>query len=163
MIQQQAGEAALYEEMVHALQDVKDPEIPAVSLLELGMVHRMDVVQGVANVSLLPTFVGCPALDFIKAKVARRLSEIVGIDQVNVEFVLSTPWTTDRVTEAGIEKLRQYGIASPRPGGTLRSLPECPYCAATDTQIENLFGPTACRSLYYCNTCRQPFEGMKRM
>jgi ring-1,2-phenylacetyl-CoA epoxidase subunit PaaD len=153
-----------------ALQDVVDPEIPAVSVLEMGMIHRVEVGErGRIVVEILPTFSGCPALDMIGEGVRERLAREPGIASVEVRFVHDPPWTTDRVTEAGREKLRDAGIA-PAPlsrGRPLAALTAervlCPYCGSTHTVRDNLFGPTPCRSLYRCLACRNPFERFKAL
>lgn len=149
----------LRERVLAVLDEVKDPEIPAVSVRELGMVYRIETTAHHAHVQLLPTFVGCPALDLIRAAARRRLAE-AGI-RAEVEFVLSEPWTPDRITPEGIEKLRQFGIAPPVRPGAPSLVPPCPYCGAEGGEIENLFGPTPCRAIFYCRRCRQPFEGFK--
>ncbi|MCL6517272.1 1,2-phenylacetyl-CoA epoxidase subunit PaaD [Alicyclobacillus sp.] len=140
------------------LDQVKDPEIPAVSICELGMVHRVEDRDGITRVELLPTYVGCPALDWIRREVARAL-RAAGV-AAEVVFVHEVPWTPQRITPAGIEKLRGLGIAMP-VGEDPRIAPHCPYCGAEGAQVENLFGPTPCRAVFYCRRCRQPFEGFK--
>lgn len=158
--------ASLTEEAVWAaLEDVKDPEMPAISVVELGMVGRVTVEGDRAAVALTPTFVGCPALELIRSQVAARLAA-AGARAVDVTFVFDPPWTSERITAAGREKLKRFGIAPPLPPGRaalidLDEVPPCPYCGSRDTHMENLFGPTACRSIYYCDTCRQPFEAIK--
>lgn len=135
-----------------ALAQVPDPEIPTVSVADLGMVERVEVTPGAIRVELLPTFVGCPALDTIREAVEDRLA---AFDRpVDVAFAFRVPWTTDRITEAGRERLRASGFAPPDD-------PACPYCGSRDVALDNLFGPTQCRSLRYCRTCRQPFESFK--
>jgi ring-1,2-phenylacetyl-CoA epoxidase subunit PaaD len=138
-----------------ALADVADPEIPAVSVLDLGMVERVDVADDAIRVELLPTFVGCPAVDMIKAAVADRLS-VFG-RTVMVETTFRVPWTSDRITADGQAKLRASGFAPPTGDAPIR----CPYCNSANVALENLFGPTQCRSLRYCRACRQPFEQFK--
>ncbi|WAH39711.1 phenylacetate-CoA oxygenase subunit PaaJ [Alicyclobacillus fastidiosus] len=156
-----AGEP-LCQAVLLALDGVSDPEIPAVSIRELGMVHRVTAEEDVISVELLPTFVGCPALELIRGKVIERLTAQFHAKRVNVSFVMTQPWTSQRITSVGIEKLRAFGIAPPvRREPRCLVPPPCPYCGASDTRIENLFGPTACRSLFYCTSCQQPFEGMK--
>jgi len=155
------SDESLTSALMSALENVKDPEIPAVSIRELGMVFSANVENGYGKVELLPTFVGCPALDFIRNRVLSSVSEIVGLQGIDVEFVMTKPWSSDRITPEGIEKLREFGIAPPVSGTKGRIVPPCPYCGAADTEIENLFGPTACRAIFYCRKCRQPFEGMK--
>jgi ring-1,2-phenylacetyl-CoA epoxidase subunit PaaD len=159
-----------------ALDDVADPEIPTVSVVELGMVERVEVGPELISVELLPTFVGCPAVELIRDAVAARLASF---DRpVSVAMTFSTPWTSDRISAAGREKLRRSGFAPPPhvPSRAIvgaRALPmlddrlakpaavECPYCGSSDTTLENVFGPTQCRSIRHCAACRQPFEAFK--
>jgi ring-1,2-phenylacetyl-CoA epoxidase subunit PaaD len=159
-----------------ALEEVADPEIPTVSVVELGMVERIEVRPDSIAVELLPTFVGCPAVELIREAVTERLASFGR--EVSVEMTFSTPWTSDRISPAGREKLRRSGFAPPphiAAGGTSagRPLPllddrlaqpapvECPYCGSTETTLENVFGPTQCRSIRHCAACRQPFEAFK--
>lgn len=146
-----AGEL-LRDEVMAALAAVADPEIPAVSIVDLGMVEGVRVDDAAIRIELLPTFVGCPALDAIQQAVEDRLS---GFDRtVEVEFGFRVPWTTERITARGRERLRASGFAPPDEA-------TCPYCGSADVVLENLFGPTQCRSLRYCRACRQPFESFK--
>ena len=167
--------------VLSALDGVADPEIPNVSVVELGMVERVEVRPDEIVVELLPTFVGCPAIEMIREAVASRL-ETFG-RPVTVEMTFSPPWTSDRISPAGREKLRASGFAPPPhpganpPGGGSaaagRTLPmvepflgagppvECPYCGSSRTTLENVFGPTQCRSIRHCADCRQPFEAFK--
>jgi ring-1,2-phenylacetyl-CoA epoxidase subunit PaaD len=138
-----------------ALMDVSDPEIPVVSVVDLGMIERVDVADDAIRVELLPTFVGCPAVDMIKAAVADRLSAFGR--PVVVETTFRVPWTSDRMTPQGREKLRASGFAPPSAEVAVR----CPYCRSANVALDNLFGPTQCRSLRYCRDCRQPFEQFK--
>ena len=149
-----------------ALDAVADPEIPAVSIVELGMIGGIDVEPDRIRVELLPTFVGCPALDIIREGVTHRL-EAFGRPVV-VETSFATPWTSDRISPAGREKLRRSGFAPPPHIDARRDLPmlgeepvRCPYCGSARTTLENLFGPTQCRSIRHCAECRQPFEAFK--
>jgi ring-1,2-phenylacetyl-CoA epoxidase subunit PaaD len=135
-----------------ALDDVPDPEIPVVSVVELGMVKSVDVSPARIRVELLPTFVGCPAVDLIREAVVDRLNAFGR--PVEVEFGFRVPWGSDRITPVGRAKLRRSGFAP--PGETT-----CPWCGSADVALDNLFGPTQCRSLHYCRSCRQPFEGFK--
>ena len=145
-----------------ALHDVADPEIPTINVVDLGIIRRVSLGERI-RVEMMPTFVGCPALDMMRRDIASRLREF---GEVEVRVVLDEPWTTERITEAGREMLREASLAPP-PRGTLRLTPvpaepvACPYCGSPDTQLENLFGPTACRSIFYCRACQQPFEGFK--
>jgi ring-1,2-phenylacetyl-CoA epoxidase subunit PaaD len=159
-----------------ALERVPDPEIPAISIVELGMVHAIDVEPDRIRVELLPTFVGCPAIDLIRSTVADGLAHLA--DRVDVEISFETPWTSDRISPQGREKLRRSGFAPPpwitETGRGSRTLPmlgvpgvreaarvECPYCGSADTTLESVFGPTQCRSIRHCAACRQPFEAFK--
>jgi ring-1,2-phenylacetyl-CoA epoxidase subunit PaaD len=150
-----------------ALAEIPDPEIPVVSLVDLGVVRDVVLDGDRARVELTPTFLGCPALEVMKGQLEARLSELGVAPDVRV--VRDEPWTSDRITPAGREKLREAGLAPPAPraAGTpdlvqLRGRAfRCPYCGSNDTELSNIFGPTPCRSLRYCNACRQPFEQFK--
>jgi ring-1,2-phenylacetyl-CoA epoxidase subunit PaaD len=152
-----------------ALDEVADPEIPTVSIVELGMIGGIDVGEGGGiAVELLPTFVGCPALEVIRHAVAERLAAFGRPVRVDVSF--ATPWTSDRISPTGRAKLRNSGFAPPptaRPGrglqmlGAEAALVACPYCGSERTTLENVFGPTQCRSIRHCAECRQPFESFK--
>ena len=138
-----------------ALADVPDPEIPVVSVIDLGMVEAIDVSADAIRVELLPTFVGCPAVDAIRSAIAARLA---GFGRpVEVELTFRVPWTSDRITPQGRDRLRASGFAPPGDGTAL----VCPYCGSGNVALDNLFGPTQCRSLRYCRDCRQPFEQFK--
>jgi ring-1,2-phenylacetyl-CoA epoxidase subunit PaaD len=149
-----------------ALAEVMDPEMPVVSIVDLGIVERVDVRADGIDVELLPTFVGCPALDVIRAAVEERLG-VFG-RPVSVAFGFSVPWTSDRITAAGRQKLARSGFAPPRSGGAsepmlvqLAAPVACPHCGSRRTAMENAFGPSQCRSIHYCTACRQPFEALK--
>ena len=163
-----------------ALAEIPDPEIPVVSLVDLGVIRSVDVQSSQVRIEFTPTFLGCPALEFMKRAIEER---VPGAD---VEVIQDDSWSTDKITPAGREKLRAAGFAPPAPrplaaaGGQepppgaggfaagasslvqLRSqVHKCPYCGSTETKLENIFGPTPCRSLRYCESCRQPFEQFK--
>jgi ring-1,2-phenylacetyl-CoA epoxidase subunit PaaD len=157
-------------EVWEALAEVPDPEIPVVSVVDLGLVHRVALEGERLRVELLPTFVGCPALELIRDSVAARLAGMAPV--VEVEMTFAEPWTSDRITAEGARKLRESGFAPPGParedGGrplfatiAVRPSAACPWCGSADTTLENLFGPTLCRTLFWCNRCRQPFEQFK--
>ncbi|OGO58567.1 MAG: phenylacetate-CoA oxygenase subunit PaaJ [Chloroflexi bacterium RBG_16_69_14] len=134
-----------------------DPELPMVSIVDLGMVGdvAIDRESGAIAVELLPTFVGCPALEFIRGAAAERLATFGA--PVRVETTFRIPWTSDRITHAGRAALAAVGIAGPSAPDAVR----CPYCASSRVVLDSSFGPTQCRSLYYCADCRQPFEAVK--
>ncbi|MGD6957603.1 1,2-phenylacetyl-CoA epoxidase subunit PaaD [Rossellomorea aquimaris] len=149
--------------VLEVLQTVKDPEIDSISIVDLGMVNRIHHHEGALMIELLPTFVGCPALEIIKGNVEKACRDQLGIQYIQVQFVYSPPWTSDRLTENGRERLKEFGIAPPPEqfNGEEDWEIHCPYCDSPYTSMENLFGPTACRSILYCKQCRNPFEAMK--
>ena len=140
-----------------ALAEVRDPELPIVSLVDLGIVERVEVAGGRIAVELLPTFIGCPALELIEASVAERLASF-GVP-VEVGFTRRVSWTSDRITAAGLGRLRAAGIAPPLEPANMR----CPWCDSLRVVMDSAFGPTQCRSLFYCRDCRQPFEALKQV
>ena len=151
-----------------ALATVADPEIPAVSVVDMGMIELVEVNGTRAAVTVLPTFIGCPAIPIIKADVAAAVASVEGIEDVSVSTTFHPPWTSDRITGAGRRKLKQFGLAPPTGRGPvliadigLPSVARCPFCDSTNTHNENPFGPTPCRALYYCDDCRNPFEQFK--
>jgi ring-1,2-phenylacetyl-CoA epoxidase subunit PaaD len=150
-----------------ALDEIADPEIPVISLVELGVVREVRVEGSRVSVALTPTFLGCPALEAMRRALEARIESLGG--EPAVEIVNGDAWTTDRITPAGREKLRAAGFAPPAPReATAPRLVQlqsnafrCPYCGSTSTRLENIFGPTPCRSIRYCDDCRQPFEQFK--
>ena len=139
-----------------ALSEVTDPEIPTISIVDLGIVHRADVgSDGTIRVELLPTFVGCPAIELIRSAVSDRLQSFGRPVEVGVSFEI--PWTSDRISPEGRERLRRSGFAPPADIDAVR----CPYCDSARVAMDSIFGPTLCRSLFYCRDCRQPFEAFK--
>jgi ring-1,2-phenylacetyl-CoA epoxidase subunit PaaD len=156
--------------VLDALSRVMDPEIPPLSITDLGIVEHVDITDDAVDVSLLPTFAGCPALDVIRADAEAALGAVAGKRAVTVRFVLTPPWTSDRITPAGREALRAYGMTPPGAGGVfvpLASLTHheggmaCPFCGSEETVLESAFGPTLCRTTHFCRSCRNPFEGFK--
>jgi ring-1,2-phenylacetyl-CoA epoxidase subunit PaaD len=147
-----------------ALEEIPDPEIPVVSLVDLGVIRSVAVENGHVRIEFTPTFLGCPALEFMKHAIEEK------VPGAEVAVVTDDSWSTDKITAAGREKLRAAGFAPPAPRQLaapstlvqLRSrMHKCPYCGSTKTRLENIFGPTPCRSLRYCESCRQPFEQFK--
>lgn len=154
------------DEVWHALAEIPDPEIPDLSLVDLGVIKRVAIEGERVRIEFTPTFMGCPALERMQLEMRAAVERIGGVPQIDV--VLDDSWSTDRITPEGREKLRAAGFAppAPRPVGKLDLVQlqrgfRCPYCGSTDTQLENIFGPTPCRSIRYCNACRQPFEQFK--
>jgi len=161
-----------------ALDEIPDPEIPAISVVELGVIGGFSFEpngQGGERltVDLLPTFVGCPAIDMMRDQVGERLRGLQLADEVDVRLCFAVPWTSDRISPEGREKLRASGFAPPAPSLvgapsvpdgellTMASVVTCPYCGSRNTTLENPFGPTLCRAIYHCANCRQPFEQFK--
>ena len=182
------------EQVWDAFAEIPDPEIPVVSLVDLGVIRSVDVADGHVRVEFTPTFLGCPALEVMRDAMADKVRALGGEPQIDV--VLDDSWSTDRITPEGREKLRASGFAPPLPrcawerfsgrpdeprallsgGASAASAREvggpklvqlqsnafrCPYCGSQDTALENIFGPTPCRSVRYCQSCRQPFEQFK--
>ena len=153
-----------------ALLDVMDPEIPNLSIVDLGIVRNVAVGDDAIDVEIMPTFVGCPALEVIKEGVLDRITLLAPGYAATVKVVMDEPWTSDRISEKGRQVLKASGFAPPPP---MRQMParanliqlmpvaECPYCNSRNTLMDNAFGPTLCRAIYYCRDCRQPFEQFK--
>ncbi len=153
-----------------ALLEVMDPEIPNLSIVDLGIVRGVEVGEESIEVEIMPTFVGCPALDVIKEGIKERLAETAPGYNTTVKVIMDEPWTSDRISEKGRQVLKASGFAPPPP---MRQMParanliqlmpvaECPYCNSRNTSMDNAFGPTLCRAIYYCRDCRQPFEQFK--
>ena len=156
-------EAAVWE----ALAEIPDPEIPVISVVDLGVVKSVEVEADSVRIEFTPTFMGCPALDAMRAQMEAAVTALGGEPKVDV--LLDDSWSTDKITSAGREKLREAGFAPPTPRseGTpallqlQKAVHRCPYCGSTETRLENIFGPTPCRSLRYCESCKQPFEQFK--
>ena len=155
------------ERVWEALAEIPDPEIPVISLVDLGVVKSVSVDAPRVRIEFTPTFMGCPALDAMRRQMEEAVVGLGGEPQVDV--VLDDSWSTDRITPEGREKLREAGFAPPPPRAEAptglvqlqRAVHRCPYCGSTDTRLDNIFGPTPCRSLRYCESCRQPFEQFK--
>jgi ring-1,2-phenylacetyl-CoA epoxidase subunit PaaD len=155
------------EQVWAALGEVPDPEIPVISLVELGVVRDVAVDGDDVRVEFTPTFLGCPALAYMRSAMEDAVRNLGG--EPHVEVVSDDSWSTDRITPQGREKLREAGFAPPAPRDAgapklvqLQSKAfRCPYCSSSDTRLDNIFGPTPCRSIRYCESCRQPFEQFK--
>jgi ring-1,2-phenylacetyl-CoA epoxidase subunit PaaD len=146
--------------------NVPDPELPVLTIADLGILRDVTLGPGGrVRVTITPTYSGCPAMDAIRHDVVEALRG-EGYDHVQVDLVLSPAWTTDWISEAGRRKLEEYGVAPPvprEPGGAvpLTLAPRCPQCGSPDTRELSRFGSSACRSLWACNTCREPFDHVK--
>ena len=148
-----------------ALEAVVDPEIPVINVVEMGMIAGVRVKGDCVVIDMTPTFVGCPALDVIRENIRIAVSAVTPA-HVAVNVVFDPPWTSDRISASGREKLKAFGLAPPGErcsGGSVQTLERtpCPYCNSLDTDLESLFGPTLCRSIHYCRSCLQSFEHFK--
>lgn len=149
------------------LEEVKDPEIPVLSLVDLGVITGVNIDGDTVNIEMTPTFVGCPALDFMKAEVVTVL-EKYGITEVNIEVTFRKAWTSDRISEKGKTALKEFGLAPPPPNRIFTDLEilgiaQCPRCDGTNTELKTPFGPTLCRAIYYCHNCKEAFEQFKQV
>jgi ring-1,2-phenylacetyl-CoA epoxidase subunit PaaD len=157
------------DEILAILDTVMDPEVPVLSVRELGIVRDVSIdADGAATVVVTPTYSGCPAIRVIEQDITTALHD-AGIGEVRIETVYSPPWTSDWIPDSARAKLKAYGIAPPVPAGDtdlvqlLRAprTPQCPYCDSRDTEVRSEFGSTACKSICWCRACRQPFEEFK--
>lgn len=155
------------QEIWTALEDVKDPEIPKVSVVDLGMILdvRLSEDGEQAHVRFLPTFSGCPALDYIKNDIRERVAQLP-LQEVTVEATLEIPWNSNRITERGRALLKDSYLAPPPEHDGFIALNvladvACPFCDSRNTELQSPFGPTLCRSIHYCKDCLQAFEQFK--
>jgi ring-1,2-phenylacetyl-CoA epoxidase subunit PaaD len=156
------------DEVFAILDDVKDPEVPVLSVVELGIVRDVAVDGDHVTVTVTPTYSGCPAMRVIEQDIEAAL-RAHGVADVTIHTTFAPAWTTDSISAAAREKLRAYGIAPPGPTdhsapiliGRRRPSVRCPFCGSLDTHLESEFGSTACKSIHVCGECRQPFEEFK--
>lgn len=153
------------DEVWQALEAVKDPEIPVVSLVEMGIVREVVVKNGRVSVTMTPTFSGCPALVEMETLIREQVLAI-GADEVIVHKQFNPPWTSDWISDQGREKLRKFGLQPPDHHGgnlimTFFDEIACPRCGSKNTEMKNSFGSTLCRAIWYCNKCQEPFEQFK--
>lgn len=148
------------------LEEVKDPEIPVLSLVDLGVITDVNIdTDNSVHIEMTPTFVGCPALDFMKTEIHEVLGKH-GVKHVSIDVSFRKPWHSDLISEKGKHALKKFGLAPPPSRELFTELDVlehavCPRCNGTDTELKNTFGPTLCRSIHYCNTCREAFEQFK--
>jgi ring-1,2-phenylacetyl-CoA epoxidase subunit PaaD len=160
------------ESILEILAEVKDPELPVIDIVELGIVRDVAFDGDAVRIDVTPTYSGCPAMAVIEREIVETL-KAHGFDRVVVRSVFSPPWTTDWITDDTKRKLREYGIAPPvglSGSGTaadlvtirrVRPTVECPYCGSRNTEEKSEFGSTACKAIHYCRNCRQPFDYFK--
>ena len=165
----------IIQELWTLLGEVNDPEVPVLSVVDLGIVRDIRIIDdptgtanGVPEIVITPTYSGCPAMDMIRANIRMHLLE-KGFPDVRIETVLSPAWTTDWMSEAGKQKLAAYGIAPPMPTQTVCRMEmfsreeaiQCPHCHSYHTTMISEFGSTACKALYRCEDCKEPFDYFK--
>jgi ring-1,2-phenylacetyl-CoA epoxidase subunit PaaD len=156
------------DELLAILEEVMDPEVPVLSVVELGIVREVEVLDDGVTVTVTPTYSGCPAMRVIEQDIEAAL-RARGVEQVRIKTSYSPAWTTDWIPAEAREKLRAYGIAPPVAAehsvpvtiGRRRAAVRCPYCGSTETQVRSEFGSTACKAIHFCRSCRQPFEEFK--
>jgi ring-1,2-phenylacetyl-CoA epoxidase subunit PaaD len=147
------------------LEEVKDPEIPVLSLVDLGVITEVHLMGDEVTIEMTPTFAGCPAIDAMKADVEEVLRQ-QGLEKVKVNVSFKNPWNSNKITEKGRVALKQFGLAPPPIHNLIVDLDilehvPCPYCDSKNTELKTPFGPTLCRSMHYCHTCKQAFEQFK--
>ena len=147
------------------LEEVKDPEIPVLSLVDLGVITGVNIDVDQVTIEMTPTFVGCPALDLMQTEIRAVLMKN-GVEKVKIEVSYKKPWNSDLITEKGKQALKKFGLAPPPSRKLFLDLDvlehaSCPRCGQNNTELRNTFGPTLCRSIHYCNDCREAFEQFK--
>ena len=153
-------------EILELLKDVVDPEIPTISLIDLGVITEVIIdPENHVTVKMTPTFTGCPAMDYMRENVEQVLAEN-GISKFTVEMSFETQWTSNNITEKGLQAIKKHGLAPPPRhqlivGIDILKKAKCPFCGSTNSTLKSPFGPTLCRSLHYCNDCSQAFEQFK--
>lgn len=156
------------EKIVSLLSEIPDPEIPVISIIELGVIRQVEVLSETRiSLKITPTYSGCPAMKQIEDDVRKKLSEN-GFTQIEIKTIFSPPWTTDWINSEAKEKLRKYGIAPPEHTTEDKSwltgkekVVACPQCKSIHTKLISQFGSTACKSLYQCQDCLEPFDYFK--
>lgn len=147
------------------LEEVKDPEIPVLSLVDLGVITDITVAGTTVKIDITPTFVGCPALDTMQSDIREVLRQ-KGMQKIEIAVSYKNPWTSDRISHKGKQALKKFGLSPPPPRQLFSELEMlehavCPRCGNVNTQLRNTFGPTLCRSIHYCNDCKEAFEQFK--
>lgn len=155
------------EKIYQILESVTDPEIPVLTIADLGILREVQIQNNVVIVTITPTYSGCPAMYVVEDDIKAALKQN-GIENVEINQVLSPVWTTDWMTEEGRRKLEEYGIAPPVKGTANKKelfgeapIVRCPQCKSTHTEMKSQFGSTACKALYVCQDCQEPFDYFK--
>ena len=159
-------EPKIQEHLISILKSVSDPEIPVLSVLDLGVIREAFEKDGIIYIKLTPTYSGCPAMDVISDDLKKAFSEIG--KKTEVELILSPAWSTDWISEEGLQKMEEYGIARPLSESNdkdvllgEKKLVKCPQCGSTNTHLVSQFGSTACKALFKCDDCQEPFDYFK--
>ena len=165
MVIEMAARAATRQRAWEIAAGVVDPEIPVLTIADLGVLREVDIHDGRVEVTITPTYSGCPAMNIIALEIELAL-ERAGFRGSKVHTVLSPAWTTDWMNEEGRRKLREFGIAPPQAAATRRALfgveqEFCPQCGSGDTEVLSEFGSTSCKALWRCKSCREPFDYFK--
>jgi ring-1,2-phenylacetyl-CoA epoxidase subunit PaaD len=147
------------------LEEVKDPEIPVLSLVDLGVITEVALEGGKVRIEMTPTFAGCPAIEAMKSDVLEKL-HAHGIKEAEVNVSFRQPWNSNKITDKGRKALKEFGLAPPPKHDLIIDLEilehvPCPYCDSENTELKTPFGPTLCRSMHYCHQCKQAFEQFK--
>ena len=153
------------EKILEWLEEVKDPEIPVLSLIDLGVITGVELDDHRVKVNMTPTFSGCPAMDYMRNDVIRVLKE-KGVEEVEASVSFETQWNSNMISEKGKKALKEFGLAPPQTYEVIVDINmlthvKCPFCDSENTELKSPFGPTLCRSLHYCNNCLQAFEQFK--
>ena len=165
MVEADSHDSALRARAWAAAAEVVDPEIPVLTIADLGVLREVAIVDGRVEVSITPTYSGCPAMNMIALEIELALAR-EGIPHSKIRTVLSPAWTTDWMSDDGRRKLKDYGVAPPQTGGGRRALfgeqqVACPRCGSTATEVLSEFGSTSCKALWRCTACREPFDYFK--
>jgi ring-1,2-phenylacetyl-CoA epoxidase subunit PaaD len=165
MVTLRESDQALRQRAWEAAAQVVDPEIPVLTIADLGVLRSVAVTDGRVEVAITPTYSGCPAMNMITLEIELALAR-AGIGNSSVHTVLAPAWTTDWMSEDGRRKLKEYGIAPPQPAGSRRALfgveqVACPQCGSSQTEVLSEFGSTSCKALWRCKACREPFDYFK--
>jgi ring-1,2-phenylacetyl-CoA epoxidase subunit PaaD len=153
------------EEILDLLKEVTDPEIPVLSLVDLGVITDIEIKEDNVVVHMTPTFIGCPAIEYMQKDIKETL-EKKGFNNVEVEVSFNIQWNSNMISEEGRDALKKFGLAPPPKHNLIIDIDilenvKCPYCDSSNTTLNTPFGPTLCRSIHYCNSCRQAFEQFK--
>jgi ring-1,2-phenylacetyl-CoA epoxidase subunit PaaD len=153
-------------EILDALLAVTDPEIPVISVVDLGIISSVKIEGGSVSITMTPTFTACPANDLMRDQIQECVAAMEGVDECEVLVDFTIPWDSNRISETGRQQLKDFGLAPPpkHKGDISMELVEnttCPHCDSDNTSMDTIFGPTLCRSMHYCHNCKQAFQQFK--